>query len=768
MTTPTRKRATAAAAVLGTAALVSAFAAPAQAAVLSPSFITPTDGAKQINLIGFNDFHGRILNGEKFAASVFEAQKEFGEDSSLVISNGDAVGASLFESSIQQDQPTIDLLNAIGVDAWTQGNHEFDKGIDDATGRLASATNGPDLAANVTLADGSHPFDTHAIFDVDGVRVAVIGAVTEETSALVSPDGITGVTFGDPVEAVNEVAAEITAAKSADVIIASYHEGAPKSDAPLDENQESSTFRSIAEDTAPEVDAIFNAHTHQTYAYDAPNGASTRPIVQAGQYAENLAQVVLTVDAAGNVTASDSSIVPVYDSIDPSTLKPDAAPPKNPAPIEYVNDKRIIDIKAKLDAAVATADVLGAEVIGTQQGDISRAKTFVPDSIEMAEDGSTTGVVAEGGQDNRAEESSLGGIVAQSMLESISDTGRFDVDAAIINPGGLRADLLDNDGQITYKEAATVLPFANNLSVVSISGAELKNVLEEQWQLTADGEVPSRDYLQLGLSDNFTYAFDSSRPRMERIVSLSINGEPVSSGQVYNVAMPTFLAAGGDNFHSLNNAESVKDTGLIDLDAFVNWVRAKTAAGSTGVVPDVQRNGFEVVGLPTDNKFQAGESYSLKVAKFNLQSVGFIQSSSVTVWLGDEQIGIGSVDVAADANLVDVSFTVPVDSTVGDGTLTFLADLSAASVAVPVSVQAAAETPTATPGPTVSVTPTATVEPTASATAAPVPTADAGDGALATTGADENAMFAAIAGALALLVAGGAAILLRRRAGSDA
>lgn len=751
MTTPTRKRATAAAAVLGTAALVSAFAAPAGAAVLSPGFIEPTAGAKQINIVGFNDFHGRFLDADLFAATVLQAQQGFGEENSLVISNGDAVGASLFESSIQQDQPTIDVLNTIGVDSWTQGNHEFDQGIDDATGRLASATNGPDLAANVTLADGSHPFDTHAIFEVNGLKVAVIGAVTEETSALVSPDGIEGVTFGDPVEAVNKVAAELTASKAADVIIASYHEGAPNSDVPLATNEETEVFRHIVQDTAPEVDAIFNAHSHREYAYDAPNGASTRPVIQAGQYAENIAQVALTVDASGTVTKSDSSVVPTLEAV--------------PAALE--SDPRIAEVRKIRDAAVAGADVLGAEVIGTQTGDLSRGKEYEPGSLVIAEDGTTSGGVVKTA-DNRADESSLGGIVSQSMLETVAGSGR-DVDAAIMNPGGLRADLLDNDGQITYKEAATVLPFANNLSVVSLKGVDLKNVLEEQWQLTASGEVPSRPYLQLGLSDNFSYIFDSSRPRMERIVGLSINDEPVKPEETYNIVMPTFLAAGGDNFHSLNNNVGVQDTGLIDLDAFVSWIRSETAASPEGVTPDVKRNGIEIVGLPENNTFVAGETYTLTVSKFNLTSLGFKQNLFVVGWIGQMELGAEQVDLAT-PNEVEFTFTVSENgiAETSESRLAFLASQSGAIASLPVIVPPMVD-PTATPEPTDTATaaPTATATPTVSVV--PTATTPAADGgSLATTGADENAIFAAIAGALALLVAGGAAILLRRRAGSDA
>ncbi|MFD0997324.1 5'-nucleotidase [Pseudoclavibacter chungangensis] len=743
------------AAVAGSALAISSLAAPAFATVESPNIIEPTPGSTQINIVGFNDFHGRILDGERFAATLLQAQQGFGEDGSLVISNGDAVGASIFESQILEDQPAIDILNQVGVDSFTQGNHEFDRGLDDAAGRLQNATNGPDLAANVTKADGSKPFDEYALFTINGVTVAVVGAVTQETPSLVSPDGIAGLTFGDPVAAVNDVAARLSDGNpdngEAQVIIASYHEGGPSSNVPIETNLANETFRHLTEDTSADVDAIYNAHTHQTYAYDAPIGDTTRPVIQAGSYGANIGQVVLTVDAAGKVTASASSVVPTL----AATAIPEA----------LKNDPRIVEIRRIVEDAKARADVLGQEVIGTQTGDITRAKQYEPGSLTVDP---ATGVTSGGtvtNQDDRANASSLGDMVAQSMVESVNGTGRFEADLSIMNPGGLRADLIDDDGKVTYKEAATVLPFANNLSVATVSGATLKQVLEQQWQTNPDGTVPSRAYLQLGLSDAFTYTFDSSRAAGDRITGMYLNDLPIDPAAEYHVALPTFLAAGGDNFRALTEATSVQDTGLIDLDAFVDWVKAESATESrdvdapTGLVPDTRRNGIEIGGYPFDAPVACGDSVTLSLSGFDLASLGYIQNSTVRASTGvvdntgtESIVTLGEAPVLVDApNKAELTLTIPEDF--ATDTFDVLVDAAPSGSYAIIQVLVTCDTG--------SVPPTTNApEPTTSTPATTPPVAD--DGSLANTGADANALVGGLVAAIVALLLGGTVIIVRR------
>ena len=723
------------AAVAGLAIAATAFVAPAAATVSTPNLIAPTPGATQINLLGFNDFHGRILTADKLAATIFTSQAAFGAANSIVLSNGDNVGASLFESSILNDQPALDQLNVMGVQSNTVGNHEFDKGAADAQGRIQSATNGADLAANVTAPDGSKPFGEFALFTVQGKTVAIIGAVTQETTALVSPDGVAGWTFGDPVAAVNDVAARLTdgnpANGEADILVASYHEGGPETSTSLADNLANSTFAHLANDTSAKVSAIFTAHTHQKYAYDAPVGATTRPIVQAGNYAEHLAQVVLTIDANGKVTAAESSIVPAM----------------NPIPAALANDPRILQIQGIRDAAVAQSNVLGAEIVGKQSGDISRAKT------------------GTGGED-RANASSLGDVVATSMLESITAAGRATPQIALMNPGGLRADLLNNDGVITYKEAATVLPFANNLSVATVTGAQLKQILEEQWQRAEkpNDPAPSRPYLQLGVSDGFTYTYDESRPMDDRITGMYLNGVAIDPAASYGVAAPTFLTAGGDNFRGFRQASKIADTGMIDLDAFVNWIKAETAADAAGVVPNQTRNGFQVAGFPTAAPIACGDSATFTVSRFDQGSLGaivnteLVASASVISSTGEKSIiEVGRAAVTT-PNTAELTITIPSDFATDTFDILIEAKSSGSYVILPLAVECAAVPTTTAPASAPAETTWSTITPPATPSAA--------EGGLASTGADSFALFGGIAAALTIIALGGV-LLLRRRHGAE-
>lgn len=717
----------------GSALAATMFVTPAAAEVATPNLIEPTAGETQINLIGMNDFHGRIKEAPAYAATVLTAQQGFTEDNSLVLSNGDHVGASSFESNILDDQPTIDALNEMGVDSWTQGNHEFDKGAADAIDRIQPATDGPDLAANVIGPDGTKPFDEYATFTVDGLEVAIVGAVTQETPGLVTPGILDGYEFTEPVAAVNEVADRLSDGNpdngEADVIVASYHEGGPSSNVSLDENLSNEVFAGLTNNTSANVDAIFNGHTHRTYAYDAPVPGTdrTRPVVQAGEFAENIAQVVLTVDAENNVTLAQSSIVPV--------LLDESVPP------EVAGDPRITNINAITEQAISDAAEVGSVQIGQQDGDITRG-------------------LSASDEEDRANASALGDIVANSMLESVAAMGR-EVDLAVMNPGGLRADMIDDDGIITYKEAADVLTFANNLSTATVSGATLKTILEQQWQPAE----ASRPYLQLGLSDGFTYTSDATRPEGDRITSMYLGTTQIDPEATYNVVAPTFITEGGDNFSAFNEAMDRSDTGLIDLDAFVSWIESQDT-----VVPNQQRNGFEVQGYPAE-PVTCGDSASFTVSNVDLSSAGAIANTELaaTAYVVDDAGESSTVEVGRTA-ITDGSatfdITIPEDFRTDTFEIVVEAQPSGSYVILPIDVQC--EDATVPP-----VDPTPTPTPTSS-TDLPDPSTPPAEGDddgheagqdddLASTGADSNVLFGALAAALGALVIGGTLMVLRRR-----
>lgn len=608
-----------------------------------------------IQLLNINDFHGRIdVNTTKFATTVED--RRAANPHTLLLSAGDNIGASLFASSVQQDAPTIDVLNALGLRGSAVGNHEFDKGAADLTGRVVDRAAFDYLGANVYDKGTTTPaLQEYATYQVGGVTVGVIGVVTQETTDAVSPAGIADLDFGDPVEAVNRVAGRLSDGDDtngeADVIVAEYHEGADANlatQAACDTAIAADTvFGDIATDTVAAVDVIFTGHTHSTYACDGPVPGSqrTRPIVQTGSYGANLGQVELTVESTtGEVTAYTKANIARSASANLSL-------------------PRVAQVKSIVDAAIARSVEVGNVAVGTQTGDITTAFTG----------GSYTGpggTYTGGTRDDRAAESTLGNLVAEALRAGVTDRG---ADLAVTNPGGLRAELLvagdtstysaNTDGVITLAEAAAVLPFANTVSLVDLTGAQLDAVLEQQWPTASRTTT-----LKLGLSDNVRVTTDPSRPVGDRVTSIRIDGVPVDPSATYTLSTLNFLAAGGDGFSALAGGRST-DIGLLDLDLFTDHLSKTSPVG-----PDFARRQVDVSGtLP--GTVGAGDEVDVSLSGLDLTSQGSPANASVLAFAvdGDDYRQLGSFPVSLGS--ADVGFTVP-EGLAGEQELALVAEPS--------------------------------------------------------------------------------------------
>ena len=529
-----------------------------------------------INLLAINDFHGRMNLGSdstvKFAGTVAQLETP---GNTLIVGAGDMIGATDFESGIQDDAPTIDVLNAIGLDASAVGNHEFDKGFADLKGRVQDRANWEYLGANVYNKGTTTPaLAEYYVQEINGVSVGVIGAVTEETPSLVNPSGIADLAFGNAVQAVQRVADQLSdgnaANGEAEVVVATFHAGATTgtSDTPPStyeaEVAKGGEFAQMASLNA-NVDVILNGHTHKVYAWDAPKpGGGTRPILQTGEYGKNVGQVQLTVESdtgaisaytATNVkrtTEADATLISTYPSV--------------------------ANVKSIVDAALAYARPIGEQAAGTITGDITRALS--------------------GSSDDRAAESSLGDLVANALRDGMP-AGFAKPDIGVTNPGGLRNDLRykgdtvaggpnNVDGGVTYKEVVNVLPFANDTSIVDLKGSAIKEILEQQWQPTG----AQRPFLHLGLSDNVDVTLDPAQPAGSRVTSVRINGVPLDPAKTYKVGTFTFLAFGGDNFTSFKKGTQAV-TGRLDRDLFRSYLLAHP-----GTAPSFDREQVYVTGLP--------------------------------------------------------------------------------------------------------------------------------------------------------------------------
>lgn len=632
-----------------------------------------TPASVDLNFLGINDFHGRIdSNTVQFAGTIEKLRAAAAPGATAFLSAGDNIGASLFASAVAKDQPTIDVLNALELQASAVGNHEFDGGWADLQDRvIAGGSNAkfPYLGANVYRKGTTEPvLPEYTVLDMHGLKVAVIGTVTQEVPSLVTPAGIADLEFGDPVDAINRAAAKITADKLADVIIVENHDGAGsgvvEGSTLEQEVAAGGPFAKLVTETSADVDAIFTGHTHKEYAWDAPVPGvegKTRPIVQTGNYGENVGQIQLTVDTATKqVTAYRAGNV--KRTTDPAADLIAAYP-------------RVAAVDAIVKKALSDAAVIGDQPVGLVTRDITTA--FTTDATGAPK------------RDDRASESTLGNLVADSLLASLQPAELGGAEIGVVNPGGLRTELYyAPDGTITYAEANAVLPFVNNLWTTSLTGVQFKTLLEQQWQTNPDGTVPSRAYLQLGLSRNVNYTYDADRAAGDRITSVWVNGEPLDPAKSYRVGTFSFLATGGDNFRVFTEGANTRDSGLVDRDAWISYLQENSP-----VSPDFARRSVAVVNT-TAAEVKPGEPVNLAISKLDLTSLGSPVNTALSAVFTDANgtaTQLGTVPVASGA--ASVSLAVPAGASAGTGTLVLTAVESGTKVTVAVQVAAAAPEP---------------------------------------------------------------------------
>ncbi|QHC54431.1 bifunctional metallophosphatase/5'-nucleotidase [Rathayibacter tanaceti] len=737
-TSPGRRRlsrilsATAAGALAGAALLG---AAPASAA----------EGDVALDILSINDFHGRLAaNGTVAGAAVLAGAVDSFRDANpntLFVSAGDNIGASTFTSAVQQDTPTLDSLNAMGLDASTLGNHEFDKGRADVDGRVTEASDFPYVNANLyDTATGQRAYAPYVVTEKEGVSVAFIGAMTEDLGTLVSPSGISTLSVEPIAENVNAVATDLQDGDAgngeADVVVLLLHEGADADAAELNTPEADPTFGAIVNAVAPNVDAIVSGHSHQEYNAGIDAGRAFPTIVsQTGSYAENLGHMALTVDpATKQLTSLTSEVVPLTQVVDdpasddPATTITVGAYPADP------------EVAAIVANAEAVALEKGSVQVGSITEDIARA---------YREDGTTT---------NRGSESTLGNLVADAQLWATRELG---TQIAFSNAGGLRDDLDfaanpsvpgDGEGVVTYAEAATAQPFANTLVTLQLTGAQIDALLEEQW-------VGSSSHPQLNLSTSagLTYVFDPAAAEGSRISQVFYENQPIDPAATFTVVTSSFLASGGDGFATFTEGTGTADSGRIDLDAFVGYIQELGT-----VSPDpVQRTIGLTANLPESGEYAAGDTMTVDLSSL-LFSTGAPADASVTASIDGAVVGTSPIDpvrAVTDDSTGRASFSVPIDGSLAAGahTATFALDTTGTEVSVSFAVAAVG----AAPAPTTEPTPAPTAAPTAAPAAPTAPGSSAGSHHLAETGVDATPAF--LAGIVALLLGLGMTVARLRR-----
>jgi len=522
----------------------------------------------QVRVLSISDFHGalqgptgtidgRPVGGAKHLAGQVR-QLRAATPHHLFVSTGDMVGASQLVSSLFFDEPTVEVMNAMGLQINAVGNHEFNRGQHEAL-RLqrggchpsAGCTDGDgfagatytSLAANMFYsATGQSFFPPYRIFDFVGHRVGVVGTILETTPSVVTPSGIDGLEFRNEADATNALIPELRR-QGVRTVVAAIHAGGRENPPTAAFNDCSNLEGRIVDLVArldDEVDLVLTADTHVPYICHLPNVAGRRvPVTNAAFNGRFVTVADLTLDTrSGDVRAVAARNVPTWHG--------DA--PVDPA------------VRAIVERYTALVAPLRDRVIGRHSADLTRTA-------------------------NAAGESFLGSFIADAQyLATVGNP--FGAVAAFMNPGGIRTDLLfrasgaEGDGRITYGEAFAVQPFANDLVTLTLTGRQIEILLEQQFTgcsaatAPADFNYPAGFVGQpfnriLQVSHGVSYAWNPVGAACDRVdpASIFIAGAPVQPGASYRVTVNNFLADGGDNFRVLPLGTN-RIVGVVDLVAF--------------------------------------------------------------------------------------------------------------------------------------------------------------------------------------------------------
>ncbi len=547
-----------------------------------------------IHVLGFNDLHGhldgvtsgnlygRYAGGAAALGSQIRAKRALYRGRSMTVFAGDSIGATPLASALFEDEPTIMALNMIGVDFASVGNHEFDRGrkhllrmqdggcegpcagapYPERNGGFAPTFPGADftyLAANVKNADGSQFLRGSAVkrfTSIGGttIKVGVIGAVLEATPTVVTPAGVAGLSFINETKAANaEAQALIAAGVKTNVLV--IHQGGAQSTAPTRANDcvgslAGSDIEKIAKDLDKSIRIIVSGHTHNEYRCIVKINGVDRLITSASSQGRVLTDITMNIDdITGELISASATNTVAENATNLNTQTSRIADPL----------KNLDDVQALAAYYQRLSAPKANRVIGKVSGDMGNSTT------------------------NANGEVPLGDVIADAQLLSTEKTGKAQI--ALMNPGGIRAPGFsvnqisagEKPGEITYAEAFAVQPFGNSLVTFTLTGDQIRAVLEQQFS-GCRGQITNRI---LQVSVGFSYEQSASASDCsKKIGAITLGGKALDPKGTYRVTVNSFLASGGDGFVVFNDGTD-RVGGEIDLDALTAYF----AANPAGIAP---------------------------------------------------------------------------------------------------------------------------------------------------------------------------------------
>ncbi|WP_117214354.1 bifunctional metallophosphatase/5'-nucleotidase [Allorhizocola rhizosphaerae] len=542
----------------------------------------PARHAARGNLLAFNDFHGAIdpptgsgglvvgnpAGGVEFLTTWVKRLRAEGQaagEQVVTVGAGDMVGATPLVSAAFHDEPTIELLNELGMDISSVGNHEFDEGTVELKRLINGGCHPVDgcadgdgydgaeftyLAANaVNKRTGLPILAPFSIKIIQGVPVGFIGMTLEGTMSIVNPGapGNPDIQFLDEIQTANKWSRLLRAfGVKAQVLL--IHEGGLQT--PANDVNGCAAFAGAITDIVAglrnEFGVVVSGHTHRFYSCSLPN-AEGNPVVvtSAGSNGTLVSDISFTLDKR---TRKFASIEARNVIVENGIRNPDGSWGRD-AQGNFLRNPALIDPGAKVisDKYRTAVAPIANRVVGKITADISRD------------------AVASG-------ESPLGDVIADAQLAYTAAAGG---QIALMNPGGIRAPLTfanspggEPAGDVTYGECFTVQPFNNLVVTQTFTGAQLKAVLEQQFAGHA-GQTVTRI---LQPSAGFTYSYDTTRALGDRTFNLALGGTPIDPAATYRVTTNDFLANGGDGFTTLQAGTDRATAPGFDVDALVAYL----------------------------------------------------------------------------------------------------------------------------------------------------------------------------------------------------
>jgi 5'-nucleotidase len=583
-------------AVIATLPVTRSDVPPAEAARPAPgmapaavSYDLPAGPTALGQFLSYNDFHGAIdppggsgaaVNGtpaggvEYLATWLKRLRAEASAEGrkTLTVGAGDLIGATPLVSAAFHDEPTIELMNEIGLEISSVGNHEFDEGVDELIRMQRGGCHPTDgcqdgdgfggadfryLAANtINKRTGLPILPPIDIRFVGGVPVGFVGLTLEGTPAIVNPAGIQDVRFADEVETANKWGnlLKLLGVKAQVLLV---HEGGTQASSPTPGVDDCNGFTGpivpIVAGLNPEFSLVVSGHTHRFYTCTLPTRGGEAVVTSAGNNGQIITDVSYTLDRrTGRFAGVEAHNVIVENGV----RNPDGTWQTQGG--VFVKNPDLVDPAAKTlaDKYRAAVAPIANRVVGRISADIVR-------------DARPNG------------ESPLGDVIADAQL---AYTRAADAQIALMNPGGIRASLSmastggEASGEVTYGEAFTVQPFNNLVVTQTFTGAQLKDVLEQQF--VGFGGQGTQRILQV--SAGFTYTFDKAAAAGSRVTNMALNGTPIDPAATYRVTTNDFLANGGDGFTNLTLGTDRTTAPGFDVDALVAYLGGPAAPVGPG------------------------------------------------------------------------------------------------------------------------------------------------------------------------------------------